>query len=86
MGIIYDYRNFEIKLKPLLSRLNIIKQEFGETFYELLLSMLEFEEESRITWKQLLIKGEGLILSENRIHTSHLRSTSKSPIKRRRNE
>lgn len=54
MDQIFDYRNYEIKLKPLLSRLNIIKQEFGNPFYELMLKMLEFEEESRLSFSGLL--------------------------------
>lgn len=40
MSQIYDYENFEIKLKPLLMKLNTLRQEFGDQLYEVFLKML----------------------------------------------
>ena len=38
---IYDYENFEIRLNPLLDKLQRIKEEFGEEVSSLFVGMLE---------------------------------------------
>lgn len=51
---IFDYENFEIKLKPLLVKLNTLRQEFGDELYDIFLKMLELDEEQRIGFDELL--------------------------------
>ena len=40
LGFIYDYQNFEIRLNPLLEKLQRIKDEFGEDVASLFVGML----------------------------------------------
>ena len=40
LGFIYDYQNFEIRLNPLLEKLQRIKEEFGEDVASLFVGML----------------------------------------------
>ena len=37
-------------LKPLLEKLSIIRKEFGDPFYSVLLKMLELEEKDRMSF------------------------------------
>lgn len=37
----FDYQNFEISLKPLLEKLYMIRQEYGDQVYEMFLAMME---------------------------------------------
>ena len=48
---IYDYQSFEIRLNPLLEKLQRIKEEFGEEVASLLIGMLEIEEEDRLDFQ-----------------------------------
>lgn len=41
ISFIYDYDNFEIRLNPLLEKLQRIKEEFGEEVASLFVGMLE---------------------------------------------
>ena len=41
LNFIYDYENFEIRLNPLLEKLQRIKEEFGEQVAALFVGMLE---------------------------------------------
>jgi len=38
---IFDYQNFEIHLKPLLEKLYLIRQQYGDNIYEMFIAMLE---------------------------------------------
>lgn len=82
MSGIFDYDTFEIKLKPLLSKLNIIRQEFGEPLYEILVKMLEFDEDIRISFEELLAEIERFSKLQEP-HATRVRPASKSPIRRR---
>lgn len=47
LGYIYDYQNYQIRLNPLLEKLQKIKENFGEEVASLFVGMLEIEEEDR---------------------------------------
>ena len=40
---IYDYQGFQIYLNPLLEKIGIVKENFGEDFHKILIAMLEIE-------------------------------------------
>ena len=50
---IYDYENYEIKLKPLLEKLSQIRGQFGDEVYEIFIRMLEIEEDDRADYEEL---------------------------------
>lgn len=54
LSYMFDYNKYEIKLKPLLEKLNVVRNEFGEQFYNVVLRMLELDEEERIDFHELL--------------------------------
>lgn len=58
---IYDYENFNIYLNPLLEKITMIKENFGEEFAQVLISMLEIDEANRITFDELLEQVEFLM-------------------------
>lgn len=51
LASIYDYENFEIRLNPLLEKLQMIKSEFGDEVASLFVGMLEIEEEDRYSFE-----------------------------------
>ncbi len=63
---IFDYDSFEIKLNPLLEKIQGIKEQFGEEVAGLFIAMLEVEEEDRIGFEELRELSENLLRSLNR--------------------
>lgn len=58
---IYDYENFQIYLNPLLEKISMIKESFGEEFAKILISMLEIEETDRADFTEVLDNIDMLI-------------------------
>ena len=77
LSYIFDYHQYEIKLKPLLEKLSIVREEFGEGFYGVVLRMLELDENERIDFGELL----GLLGSfgkKGNMLTSYMNTSSNS--------
>ena len=72
---VFDYMEFEIKLKPLLEKLNTVRSQFGDHFYNVMLKMLELEEPERIDFDELL-EMLGSARKPNKLLSSHMSSAS----------
>ena len=94
MGEIFDYENFEIKLKPLLTKLNTLRQEFGEALYEVFLRMLELDENQRIDFDEFMqmmkqarkparIETSYMSNSNSSYASTNTYRTNKSPLRRK---
>jgi hypothetical protein len=82
---VFDYVEFEIKLKPLLEKLNIVKQQFGDNFYNVMLKMLELEEPERIDFEEL-IDMLGSVRRPNKLLSSHMSTNSTSSNNHNQNQ
>lgn len=81
LGEIFDYEHFEIRLKPLLVKLNTLRQEFGDELYAVFLRMLELDEEQRMDFDELLealsvLKGGQHKRAENTRMETRMESSS----------
>jgi hypothetical protein len=74
---VFDYAEYEIKLKPLLEKLNILRHKFGDSFYNIMLKMLELEENERIDFEEL-IEMIGAIRKPTRLLSSHMTASNNS--------
>ena len=50
----FDYRNCEIKVKPIIKVLNEVKAKFGNFIYSILIKMLEINPEDRISFMEII--------------------------------
>lgn len=75
---IYDYQNFEIRLNPLLEKLQRIKEEFGEEVASMLIGMLEIEEEDRLDFQELLAQVSDILAPQQRAPALHMLSSNSS--------
>lgn len=79
LAYIYDYQNFEIKLNPLLEKLQRIREEFGDEVAALFISMLEIEEEDRFDFHDVLATVSELLCPQPRV-ASMLGSNGQRPL------